>query len=64
MIASESGNSLTLVEQGNKQHLILYKALEEIRSAGNSLMPDGLEKRITHHNFSDLISDIRTENSK
>ena len=39
MIASETGNSITLVEQGDKQRVILRKAVEEIRSTGKSL-PD------------------------
>lgn len=64
MIASETGNSITLVEQGHKQHVILRKALEEIRSTGKSLMQGGLEKVMTHQNFSDLIACIRTKDSK
>jgi putative membrane-bound dehydrogenase-like protein len=61
MIASETGNSITLVEQENKQHVLLRKELEEIRSTGKSLMPDGLEKDITHQDFADLISYIRAK---
>jgi putative heme-binding domain-containing protein len=58
MIASETGNSITLVEQANKQHLLLRTQLEEIRGTGKSLMPDGLEKDLTHQDLADLISYI------
>ncbi|MEQ9411797.1 MAG: c-type cytochrome [Fuerstiella sp.] len=60
MIASETGNSLTLVEQENKKRVILRTQLEEIRSTGKSLMPEGLEKNMTPQDFADVISYIRT----
>lgn len=64
MIASETANSITLVEKENKQHVILRTQIEEILSTGLSLMPDGLEKDITHQDFADLIFYIRTNDSK
>jgi len=64
MIASETANRITLVEKENKQHVILRNQIEEIRSTGLSLMPDGLEKNITHQDFADLIFYIRTKDSK
>jgi len=64
MIASETGNSITLVEKENKQHVILRTQIEDIHSTGMSLMPDGLEKVITHQEFADLISYLRTKDSK
>ena len=63
MIASETGNSITLVEQEKKLRVILRNQLEEIRSTGKSLMPDGLEKEISHQDFADLISYIRMKDS-
>ncbi|MCA9146569.1 MAG: c-type cytochrome, partial [Planctomycetales bacterium] len=64
MIASETGNSLTLVEQANKQHVLLRTQLEEIRSTGKSLMPDGLEKDLTHQDFADLLAYLRAKDLK
>ncbi len=60
MIASETANSLTLVEQEKKQRVILRTELEEIRSTGKSLMPEGLEKTMTHQDFADVISYVRS----
>lgn len=59
MVASETGNSITLVAQEDKQQVILRSQLEEIRSTGKSLMPDGVEKEMTHQDFADLIAYIR-----
>lgn len=64
MLASETGNSITLVEQEKKQHVILRTQVEEIHSTGKSLMPDGLEKVMTHQNLADLIAYIRKKDSK
>jgi putative heme-binding domain-containing protein len=61
MVASETGNSITLVEQANTQHVLLRTQVEDIRSTGKSLMPDGLEKDISHQEFGDLISYIRSK---
>jgi len=58
MMGSETGNSITLVAQGDKKQTILRGQLEEIRSTGKSLMPDGLEKELTAQDLADLISYI------
>ena len=44
--------------------MILRTQVEEIHSTGKSLMPDGLEKVMTHQELADLISYIRTKDSK
>tara|TARA_R110002111_G_scaffold144910_2_gene211235 strand:- start:36671 stop:41830 length:5160 start_codon:yes stop_codon:yes gene_type:complete len=56
MMGSETGNSITLVAQGDKKKTILRGQLEEIRSTGKSLMPDGLEKELTAQDLADLIA--------
>lgn len=58
MMGSETGNSITLVAQGDKKQTILRGQLEEIRSTGKSLMPDGLEKELTAQDLADLIAYI------
>ncbi len=60
MLISETAANLTLVGQENKRQSILRSELDELRSTGLSLMPDGLEKELSHQDFADLISLIRT----
>jgi putative membrane-bound dehydrogenase-like protein len=59
ILASETGNSITLVGPDNKQQVILRGDLEELVSTGKSPMPDGLEKDIKHQDMADLIAFIR-----
>ncbi|MEZ6130813.1 MAG: c-type cytochrome [Planctomycetaceae bacterium] len=63
MIASETATSITLIEQQNKQRVILRNQLEEIRSTGKSLMPEGLEKNMSPQDFADVIAYIRAKDS-
>ncbi|MAG92946.1 MAG: hypothetical protein CMJ48_04265 [Planctomycetaceae bacterium] len=59
MLISETAANLTLVGQENKRQSILRSELDELRSTGLSLMPDGLEKELSHQDFADLIELIR-----
>ncbi len=59
VVASETGNSVTLTEPDGKQPVLLRTNLEELISTGKSLMPDGLEKDLTHQDMADLIAVIR-----
>ena len=52
------------MEQANKQHVLLRTQLEEIRGTGKSLMPDGLEKDLTHQDFADLLAYLRADDLK
>ena len=61
IIASETATSVTLRQAEGKQQAILRKDIEEIRSLGISLMPDGLEKDISHQEMADLITYLRSE---
>ncbi|MFG0262543.1 MAG: PVC-type heme-binding CxxCH protein, partial [Novipirellula sp. JB048] len=61
MITSETAGSITMVGQENKQQVILRSELEEIRSTGKSLMPDGLEQDMSHQELADLIAYLRSE---
>lgn len=58
MMGSETGNSITLIAQAEKKKTILRGQLEEIRSTGKSLMPDGLEKELSAQDLADLIAYI------
>ncbi|WP_417849190.1 neutral/alkaline non-lysosomal ceramidase N-terminal domain-containing protein [Thalassoglobus sp.] len=64
IMAAETANSITLVEQEKKQRVILRNQLEEIRSTGKSLMPEGLEKTMKPQDFADVIEYVRQKDSK
>ena len=59
MMGTETGNSITLVAPENKRQVILRSDLEELQSTGKSLMPDGVEKEMSHQDFADVIEYIR-----
>ncbi len=59
IVTSETATSLTLRQVEGKNVTLLRSDIEEIRSTGVSLMPDGLEKSIPHQEMADLISFIK-----
>ncbi len=58
IIASETATSITLRQTEGKQQTILRSDIDEIRSSGKSLMPEGLEKKITPQEMADLIAHL------
>ncbi|HEV3236830.1 MAG TPA: c-type cytochrome, partial [Gemmataceae bacterium] len=60
VLASETGNSVTLAGQDGKRQVILRTDLEELVSSGKSVMPEGLEKDIKHQDMADLIAHVRS----
>lgn len=56
IIAAESATSITLRRADNAQDTILRQNIEQITSTGKSLMPEGLEKKITHQEMADLLA--------
>ncbi len=56
MIASESANSLVLKRADNATDTVLRIDIEALKSTGQSLMPEGLEKEITVEQMSDLMA--------
>jgi putative membrane-bound dehydrogenase-like protein len=59
LIATESGSSITLRRAENQTDLVLRQDIDEIRSSGVSLMPDGLEKAITIEQMADLLAFLK-----
>ncbi len=59
VLSSETATSVTLKQPEGKTVTIPRGDIEEIRSTGLSLMPDGLEKKITHQQMADLISFVK-----
>jgi putative heme-binding domain-containing protein len=59
VLASETGNSVTLLMPEGKQQVILRSDLDELLSTGKSPMPEGLEREIPHQDMADLIAFVR-----
>jgi putative heme-binding domain-containing protein len=55
LIAAESAASLTLKRAENQTDTVLRQDVDEVRSTGISLMPEGLEKQITVEEMADLL---------
>jgi putative membrane-bound dehydrogenase-like protein len=59
LIAAESASSLTLKRAEGQTDVILRQQIDEVRSTGASLMPEGLEKNITLDEMSDLLTFLK-----
>src|SRR5262249_18346438 len=59
LLASETGNSITLIGADGKKHDILRSELEDLVSTGKSTMPEGLEKDINLKEMGDLLAFLR-----
>ena len=59
IIASETATSLTLRRGDGAQDTILRAQVAELTSTGLSLMPEGMEKRISKPEMADLIAFLR-----
>ena len=55
LIASESDSGLTLRRAEGQQETILRREIEEIASSGKSLMPEGVEQKVTVGEMGDLL---------
>jgi putative heme-binding domain-containing protein len=56
IIASESPTSLTLKRAMGVEEVVLRRNIESIAATGKSLMPEGLEKKITPQELADLTA--------
>ena len=59
MLSTETGSSITLLAAEGKTESVLRSDIEELRSTGKSLMPDGVEKDLTHQDLADVIEYVR-----
>ena len=59
VIAQETATSVTLKQPQDKTATVLREDIEELRSNGISLMPEGFEKNITVEQMADLIAFLR-----
>ncbi|WP_339733373.1 PVC-type heme-binding CxxCH protein [uncultured Gimesia sp.] len=60
LLAAESGESITLIQNDGKSKTLLRGDLDELMSTGKSLMPEGLEKDMNHQDLADLIAYLNT----
>jgi putative heme-binding domain-containing protein len=59
IIASETATAIVLRRAENVQETVLRKSVAEIRSSGKSLMPEGLDSRISVQEMADLIAFLK-----
>ncbi|MFV2068246.1 MAG: c-type cytochrome, partial [Pirellulales bacterium] len=59
LLAAETASSITLTQEENKTVTLTKDQVEEIRSTGVSLMPEGLEKNIPKQEMADLVSFLK-----
>jgi putative heme-binding domain-containing protein len=59
VIAAESPAAITLKKAGAVEQLIPRRDIEEIFAAGKSVMPEGLEQKLTPQELADLIAYLR-----
>jgi putative heme-binding domain-containing protein len=62
MIATETDAGLTLRRAQNQEDTVLRSEIEEIAASGKSLMPEGLEQKISQQEMADLIAYLRMAN--
>ncbi|HXX95484.1 MAG TPA: hypothetical protein VEN81_17825, partial [Planctomycetota bacterium] len=58
-ISEQTASSITLRRGENQQDVVLRADIEEMKSSGTSLMPDGLEKNISLEDMSHLLSFLK-----
>jgi putative membrane-bound dehydrogenase-like protein len=61
ILTSETGNSITLLNNDGKPRVILRKNIESLASTGQSLMPEGLEKDVSVEAMADLLAFLRSQ---
>jgi putative membrane-bound dehydrogenase-like protein len=59
LLTAESASSITLVRAENQTDVVLRKDIDEIASTGISLMPDGLESKISVQEMADLLGFLK-----
>ncbi|MFN9293413.1 MAG: hypothetical protein ACK6EB_35485, partial [Planctomyces sp.] len=59
MLTTETATGLTFVAAEGKTETLLRAEIEELRSTGKSLMPEGLEKELSQQDLADVIEFVR-----
>lgn len=64
VIAEETANSLILMQMGGTRETLLRSDITRIGASQRSMMPDGLEARVSPQQMADLIAFLRSANPK
>lgn len=59
IIAEEAASQIVIAEAGGKKHTLARNDIDQLRSTGVSLMPNGLEQQITPEQMNQLISFLK-----
>jgi putative membrane-bound dehydrogenase-like protein len=59
LIKAETASSITLARGDGQTDVVLRQDIEEVRSSGQSLMPEGLEKNISVAQMADLLAFLK-----
>jgi putative heme-binding domain-containing protein len=59
ILSAETATSITLRQQGGKEAVLPRSEIEELKSSGQSLMPEGLERQIPPQDMADLLTFIK-----
>jgi putative heme-binding domain-containing protein len=59
ILTAETATSITLRQQGGKDAVIPRSEIDELKSSGQSLMPEGLERSIPPEDMAHLLSFIK-----
>jgi putative heme-binding domain-containing protein len=60
LIAAETATSITLRRADNATDTVLRIDIEQLKSTGMSLMPEGMEKQIDQQSMADLLEFLKT----
>ncbi len=64
IISTQTPGSITLKRDKNEMVTILRKDIDEIKSTGKSIMPEGFEKKINHQQMADLLKFLDSVNQR
>ncbi len=56
VLVSETATSVTLRRAEGAQDFVLREQIDELRSTGKSLMPDGMEENLSEQDVADLLA--------
>jgi putative heme-binding domain-containing protein len=59
LVVAESAGSLTLRRPGGAEDTVLRTSIEDVAGTGKSLMPEGLESRVSPQEMADVIAFLR-----
>ena len=59
LLVAENAGGVTLREAGGVEHTIAREKIEQLRPSGKSLMPDGMEQKLSQQATADLLEFLR-----